>query len=96
MTSRAAALHEADVLRALESVIDPELEMSVVKLGLIYETAIAGRDVRVVMTLTAPGCPLHGVMTDGVREAIARLPGVERVEVALTFDPPWSPDRIRD
>jgi radical SAM protein len=92
---RTAPVREADVLDALEGVLDPELGMSVVKLGLIYEVTVAGGDVRIVMTLTAQGCPLHAVMTDGAREAVAKLPGVERVEVVLTFDPPWSPDRIR-
>jgi len=47
------------------------------------------------MTLTAPGCPLHDVMTDWVRAAVTAMPGVEGCEVTLTFDPPWSPDRIR-
>jgi metal-sulfur cluster biosynthetic enzyme len=54
----------------------------------------AGR-VAVTMTLTAPGCPIHDAMTEWVRQAVLRLPGVERVEVTLTFDPPWTPDRIR-
>jgi radical SAM protein len=92
----ATAVGETDVMRALEGVLDPELGMSVVKLGLIYGVRIDGGAVSITMTLTAQGCPLHGVMTDGVREAVARLPGVGRVDVALTFDPPWSPDRIRD
>jgi metal-sulfur cluster biosynthetic enzyme len=46
------------------------------------------------MTLTMPGCPIHDVMPEWVREAVSRLPGVEHVEVVLTFDPPWTPDRI--
>jgi metal-sulfur cluster biosynthetic enzyme len=46
------------------------------------------------MTLTAQGCPLHEVMQDGVRETLRALPGVESVDVTLTFDPPWTPDRI--
>jgi metal-sulfur cluster biosynthetic enzyme len=69
--------------------------MSIVALGLVYDVAIAGSTVRVTMTLTAQGCPLHEVMTDWVRAAVARVPGAERVEVVLTFDPPWTPERIR-
>ena len=92
----APAVTEADVMHALDGVRDPELGLSVVKLGLIYGVAIAGSTVGVTMTLTAQGCPLHAVMTDGVRAAVARVPGVERVDVVLTFDPPWTPDRISD
>ncbi len=51
--------------------------------------------VTVTMTLTAPGCPIHDAMADWVRDAVLAIPGVERVEVRLTFDPPWTPDRIQ-
>jgi AdoMet-dependent heme synthase len=85
----------ADIDAALETVVDPELNMSIVALGLVYDVTITGGAVRVTMTLTAQGCPLHEVMTDWVRAAVARVPGVERVEVVLTFDPPWTPERIR-
>jgi metal-sulfur cluster biosynthetic enzyme len=76
-------------------VCDPELGMSVAALGLVYDVAITRGAVRVTMTLTTPGCPLHEVMTEWVRTALARVAGVEHVEVVLTFDPPWTPDRIR-
>ena len=82
------------VLAALRPVIDPELGMSIVDLGLIYAIEIDGAIVRVTATLTTPGCPLHDVMTRGIRAALAKLPGVERVDIDLTFDPPWTPDRI--
>ena len=82
------------VTEALRTVIDPELGLSVVELGLIYGVTIAGGTVRVTMTLTAPGCPLHAAMTDWVREAVLGIPGVEGVEVTVTFDPPWTPDRL--
>src|SRR5688572_10162447 len=91
----AVAPTRADVDRALETVLDPELGMSVVALGLVYDVTISGGAVRVTMTLTAPGCPLHEVMTGWVRTAVMRVPGVEHVDVVLTFDPPWTPDRIR-
>ena len=86
---------EAAILQALENVLDPEIGLSVVKLGMIYGVTIDGGGVRVLMTLTAQGCPLHDVMTDGVRAAIAALPGVEHVDVELTFDPPWTPERMQ-
>jgi radical SAM protein len=85
----------ADVDAALETVLDPELGMSVIALGLVYDVAIRGGAVRVTMTLTAQGCPLHEVMTEWARAALLRVPGVESVEVVLTFDPPWTPDRMR-
>ena len=65
-----------------------------VDLGLIYGIAIDGRTVRITMTLTAPGCSLHDVMADWVRRAVLAVPGVQQVEVNLTFDPPWTPARI--
>jgi metal-sulfur cluster biosynthetic enzyme len=86
---------DAAVREALSTVVDPELGLSVVDLGLIYDVRIEDGRVGVTMTLTARGCPLHQVMTDWVREAVARVPGVAHVDVTLTFDPPWSPDRIR-
>jgi metal-sulfur cluster biosynthetic enzyme len=79
---------------ALRDVFDPELGMSVVDLGLIYAVEVVDRRVRVTMTLTARGCPIHDAMSEWVRQAILRLPGVTEVEVAITFDPPWTPDRI--
>jgi radical SAM protein len=82
------------VTEALRAVVDPELGMSVVDLGLIYGVAVEGRTVRITMTLTAPGCPLHGVMADWVRRAVLGTAGVEAVDVRLTFDPPWTPARI--
>jgi len=75
-------------------VLDPELSLSVVDLGLVYGIEIDGPTVRITMTLTAPGCPLHDVMADWVRRAVLAVPGVQEVEVNLTFDPPWTPARI--
>jgi len=82
------------ITSALRTVFDAELGMSVVDLGLIYGVDIDGGQVRITMTLTAPGCPLHAVMVEWVRQAVGRVPGVEDVQVVLTFDPPWTPDRI--
>jgi radical SAM protein with 4Fe4S-binding SPASM domain len=82
------------VAEALRGVLDPELSLSVIELGLIYGIAIDGVTVRITMTLTTRGCPLHEVMADWVRRAVLEIPGVEQVEVILTFDPPWIPARI--
>jgi radical SAM protein len=82
------------VTQALRTVFDPELGMSVVELGLVYGIEVDAGRVAVTMTLTAPGCPIHDVMTEWVRAAILTIPGVEQVDVTLTFDPPWTPERI--
>ena len=82
------------VMDALRTVIDPELGMSVVDLGMIYGVDVRDGSVAVTMTLTAPGCPIHDVMPEWIRQAVMAVPGVERVDVTLTFDPPWTPDRI--
>lgn len=90
----AIAVTPERVTEALREVFDPELGMSIVELGMVYRVHIRGGAVMVTMTLTAPGCPVHDVMPRWVKEAVAKIPGVERVEVTITFDPPWTPDRI--
>ena len=82
------------VTQALRAVFDPELGMSVVDLGLIYGMKINAGRVSITMTLTAQGCPLHASIAEWVRRAIREIPGVEDVQVAVIFDPPWTPDRI--
>lgn len=82
------------VTEALRHVFDPELGLSVVDLGLIYGVQIDGGRVRIVMTMTDPGCPLHDAMSEWVRRAVGQISGVDQVEVAVTFDPPWTPDRM--
>jgi len=86
---------ETAVMEALATVLDPELGMSIVDLGLVYGVGVQGGTVAITMTLTAPGCPIHDVMPGWVSAAVQRVPGVERVDVTLTFDPPWTPDRIK-
>lgn len=82
------------VVRALSAVFDPELGMSVVELGLIYRIDIVNGAVNITMTLTAPGCPVHDVMPGWIHQAVTAVPGVETVDVRITFDPPWTPERI--
>jgi radical SAM protein len=95
-TVPSSAVSRDQVMAALERVVDPELGLSVAELGLIYGIEIRAGTVLVRMTLTSPGCPLHDAMPDWVRRAVRAIPGVDHVEVALTFDPPWSPARVRD
>ncbi len=86
-----------DVVAALKSVYDPEIPVDIYELGLIYQVDLEDdRTLKVEMTLTAPGCPVAGEMPGWVRDAVQKVDGVERAEVNLTFDPPWSPDRMTD
>ncbi len=77
----------------LATVIDPELGMDIVHLGLVYEVDLAPESTYVRMTLTTPGCPLHDAITGGVLGAL-ELPGEPPVEVDVVWDPPWTPERI--
>jgi len=88
------AVSEKDVRNALKTVQDPELGLDLVVLGLVYDVEIEGNDVRATISLTSPMCPVADRIVDEAREAIAGLEGVEQAEVELTFDPPWTPDRI--
>jgi metal-sulfur cluster biosynthetic enzyme len=88
------SLTVAQVRDALRSIKDPELGLDLVSLGLIYETRLRDGRVYVRCTLTTPGCPLISSIIEDVRAAIGRLPGVSAVEVELTFDPPWTPDKM--
>jgi metal-sulfur cluster biosynthetic enzyme len=82
------------VTQALRSVFDPELGMSVVDLGLIYDVQIDGGRVQITMTLTTRGCPLHNTMAEWIRQAVGKVSGVEEVAVVTTFEPAWTPERI--
>lgn len=79
---------------ALRIVIDPELGLNVVDLGFIYDIAVTGGVVRITMTATTPGCPATGFLKEGVANSAAAVPGVDTVEVVMTFDPPWTEARI--
>jgi metal-sulfur cluster biosynthetic enzyme len=85
-----------DVLEALHMVEDPELGMDIVELGLMYDVAVDGPRVKVLYSLTSMGCPAGPMIADGILDAVQSVPGVEEVEAELTFDPPWTPDRMSD
>jgi metal-sulfur cluster biosynthetic enzyme len=82
------------VLEALREVYDPEIPINVVDLGMIYDIIIEGDKVSVKMSLTAPGCPLAGSITDDVKSHLLRVDGVQEADVQLVWDPPWTPERI--
>lgn len=87
-------LHEK-VLEALKSVYDPELNINVVDLGLIYNVEVTElADVTITMTLTTPGCPLHDSITSGVRYSVEGIEETNKVEVNLVWEPAWSPEKM--
>lgn len=87
----------ADIIGALKTVYDPEIPSDIYELGLIYRIDIEDdRTVKIDMTLTAPGCPVAGEMPGWVQNAVGAVEGVQDVEVNMTFDPPWSPDRMSE
>ncbi len=85
-----------DAREALRDVIDPELGLSIVDLGLVYGVAIENEAATVVMTTTSPMCPLGAVLTRGVEDRLMQLDGVNSVDVHLVNEPPWTADRLSD
>ena len=92
--SAAGAISDEQVKLALRKVKDPELNLNVVDLGLIYGVTVEEGNVEVAMTLTSPGCPSGPQIMGDVEKAIRALPGVGEVNVNLVWSPFWSPDRI--
>ncbi len=85
---------ESALWEALRSVIDPEIGLNLVDLGLIYDLHIEGGQVRVTMTVTTPGCPMVQSLTFGVETAVLAVEGVDGVLVDVVHEPPWNPDMI--
>lgn len=80
---------------ALRGVIDPELGYNVLDLGLIYDVSVDNPGVaRIAMTTTTRGCPATGYLQQGVRESVSCVPGVDSLDVTLTYDPPWTPQMM--
>ncbi len=87
-------LTEKAVRDALKTVKDPELSLDLVVLGLVYDIEVEGASAKATISLTTPMCPAAGQIVDDARAAIASVEGVEDAEVELTFEPPWTPERI--
>lgn len=83
-----------EAMNVLKECYDPEIGISIVDLGLIYDVKVKGNDIYVKMTLTTPGCPLHSFITEDVKQKLKKLKGVEKVDVELVWDPPWTPERM--
>ena len=85
------------VIQVLRQIHDPEIPINIYELGLIYDLSVAETgEVKIQMTLTAPSCPVAGSLPPEVKSRVEALPGVKEVEVELTWDPPWSMDRMSD
>lgn len=87
-------ISEKAVRKALRTVKDPELHLDLVVLGLVYDIEIEDANVQVRISLTTPMCPAAPQIVEDARAAVAGVEGVENAEVQLTFDPPWTPERI--
>jgi metal-sulfur cluster biosynthetic enzyme len=85
---------EKEVRKALRKVKDPELNLDVVVLGLVYDVEVNDTHVKVNMSLTSPMCPAATQIIDDAKAAVLGIEGIESADVELTFTPPWSPDRI--
>ncbi len=85
------------LVTALKTVYDPEIPVDIYELGLIYKVDVAdNKDVTVDMTLTAPNCPVAGEMPGMVKSALEKVDEIGAVTVNMTFDPPWTPDRMSE
>ena len=83
------------VAQALHEVVDPEVGVNIIDLGLVYRVEVRGSRVDVIMTMTTPACPLHAYLSENVKEAIRRhAPQITDVDVELVWDPPWSPEMM--
>jgi len=90
------AVQPEAMTEALRTVIDPELGVSIVDLGLVYDSDVVDGVAQILITTTTPACPLGPYLTDGIRWALLKIDGVLDVAVEVTYDPLWSPDLMTD
>jgi metal-sulfur cluster biosynthetic enzyme len=87
---------EDDVTEALSNVIDPELGLDFVELGLVYDVAVDGGTVNITFTLTTPACPIGPQVSEQMKEFVGEIDGVEEVVPSMVFTPPWTPDKMSE
>ena len=85
-----------EVTEALTNVIDPELGLDFVELGLVYDVEVEGTRVDITFTLTSPGCPIGDQVAEQMKEFVGELEGVDEVRPHMTFNPPWTPDLMSE
>jgi len=88
------ALQAETIRQALRQVKDPELDLNIVDLGLVYDIEVADGDVRINMTLTSPGCPAGPMITNDAYKVVRALEGVKDVDIDIVWEPYWTPDKI--
>jgi metal-sulfur cluster biosynthetic enzyme len=85
-----------EVLEVLRQVEDPELGMDIVDLGLVYDVEVEGSKAKITYSLTSMGCPAGPLIAGDIERTAREVEGVEEVEMELTFDPPWTPDKMSE
>ncbi len=90
------AERERQMTEKLKQIYDPEIPMNIVDLGLIYGFEWSGDAVKLKMTLTAPGCPVAGILADEIKSALEKVPNVHEATIEMIWDPPWTPDRMSE
>jgi metal-sulfur cluster biosynthetic enzyme len=89
-------VNEEEVTEALSNVIDPELGLDFVELGLVYDVAIDGGTVNITFTLTTPACPIGPQVSEQMKEFVGEVEGVEEVVPTMVFTPPWTPEKMSE
>jgi metal-sulfur cluster biosynthetic enzyme len=89
-------VNEEEITEALSNVIDPELGLDFVELGLVYDVAVDGGTVNITFTLTTPACPIGPQVSEQMKEFVGEVEGVEEVVPTMVFTPPWTPDNMSE
>jgi metal-sulfur cluster biosynthetic enzyme len=87
---------EQEVRQALANVVDPELHMNIMDLGLVYKVEVDGSSAHIEMTLTSPGCPYGPYLLHQVNEAATKVEGIDEAQVDVVWEPPWGPDKMTE
>lgn len=94
--SKSPAVTEEKVFEVLGDIYDPEIPVDIVNLGLVYKVEINGGDVKIFMTMTSPGCPAAGQIVAEAKMLASEIEGVEKADVEVVWDPPWSPEMMSE
>jgi len=94
--SNSPAVTEEKVFEVLGDIYDPEIPVDIVNLGLVYKVEIKGGDVKIFMTMTSPGCPAAGQIVAEAKMLTSEIEGVEKADVEVVWDPPWSPEMMSE
>lgn len=94
--AESAAVTKEKVFEILGGIYDPEIPVDIVNLGLVYNIEIEGGDVRIFMTMTSPGCPAAGQIVSEAKMLTSEIEGVEKVDIEVVWDPPWTPEKMSE